>query len=105
MRPPPKLSKAQKSTLILALVKTQKMRRMHGSSSEIFCYAVRREINTVRVLGRLDLICIQTSQWENICTHYELTDAGWLLAQALLDAKTRRIASSRVSTGFKDDRR
>ena len=105
MRPPPKLSEAQKSTLILALTKTQRMRRAHGPTSETFCYAIKREINTVQVLARLDLVCIQESKWNSICTHYDLTDAGWLLAQALLDTKTRRIAASRVPTGFKDDRR
>jgi len=90
----PKLSKTQQTTLMMALIKTRKLMRKRALPLDLYLYAIKREINTVQVLARLDLVCIQLGPWNRICTHYNLTDAGWILAQALLDAKTQRIARS-----------
>ena len=89
----PRLSPYQERFLTLAFTR-EKMHRVHhhkdGSQ-----YAIKRDRDTVHVLERLGLVVDVThSDWK-IVVDYRLTPAGELLARALLDLKTRRIAASR----------
>jgi len=89
----PYLSPTQKRFLVLAFVREARLRRQHVPRLEDptygRLYAVKRDRNTVRVLVRLRLVITPPNVPDFGVTYYWLSDAGELLARALLVAASK----------------
>lgn len=89
----PKLSETQKQLLMIAYTREKRMRHRHFLYGDIKSIALGRIRETILVLSARRLVIIGPSPSET-GMYYWLSDAGELLARALLELKTQKIITS-----------